>query len=724
MDLEKKPKKSKKENKLSFSGGLKKLVSKLNTLDFWTDSEINNIDGKAEGKRQREIDGSFKGLNDKFKERNPDRKINENTDTSEGYLELINSLVMNDKNKMLTPEKLVEQIVNSKNPVFDIENLERNDKINFIKEIIGGITTVNEAITIFADSIVSPDSFDLTSFNFKVENSDLTQEMKDAIDEIKEMYELENDIRKFIKEALTYGVCYVAIVKYQDYFGRNLNQNKTEVKTQMGTFYSESMSDTVQTHPLLETVMTEMGAKGYKDKDELNAYLSENIDVYKSFQSFMGADIKLAKEVIDKHNKKDASAENVSGEEQDVKDKKKKNKISGGFYKKLDVSKVIPLTIGDLVTGYLYIETEEKDSKTGAQTNLSNREQLIKALSTSLLKNLDIEFVEKNPKLNKIIYTLLEENRLKNKKIKVTYLDVKDIYVFKHGSGVYGESLIENVLFACKIYMALFLRTVMLKISRSKDRRMIYVEVDSADPKVEETINSFVRDFRSKETTLQQELSISNSVQTLGVFEDYFVPVINGEKSFEVTTMDGSDAQVQDDFLEWLLKQILDGIGVPLELLGYSTAEFSRTVAMINGKFLKAVVSKQIQFEKSTTNFFRTLISLHQGDTPNIDDLTVTFNRPLSLAQQNLIDQINNKTEIAQFFTNNILGENNTDADLRDKVTKHVVRSLTPNIDWAIYDDILEKAKLELKQAKLEKAETEEGNSEEGMDENPEESNM
>jgi hypothetical protein len=198
----------------------------------------------------------------------------------------------------------------------------------------------------------------------------------------------------------------------------------------------------------------------------------------------------------------------------------------------------------------------------------------------------------------------------------------------------------------------------------------------------------------------------------------------NGEKGFEVSTMEGADAQVQDDFLDWLLKQILDGIGVPLELLGYSTAEFSRTVAMINGKFLKAVVSKQIQFEKVTTNFFRTLVRLHQSDTPNIDDLSVTFNRPLALAQQNLIDQINNKTEVAQFFTNNILGENNTDANLRDKVNKYVIRELTPNIDWTKYDTILEKAQLELKQSKLEQVETKDGNSEDGMDEEAEDTEM
>lgn len=730
------------KDKSKVSSPVQKLISKLNLMDFWTDSEVKNIDGQAEAKKKNEISKSFNDLMTQFKDKYTTKNVNENSETSEGYLELINSILLNNKNKskVLTPEDLVKELNSTKSNFLSPELLERNEKIKYIKEIITSIPPVSEAINIYADSIISPDSFELSSFNFKNLEEEISKEMKEVLNEIKNKYELENDIRKFVKEAITFGCCYVAVVDYKQYFGRNLEEKEAKDK-----YITESSSTNKRTSLLESFIETSIPDKKIDfslkyaansilkenlnvSLDELNILLEDNVSLFHSFKDYVSSDVnslKLVKQADDK--KKEESEEEKEGNKKGSKDKTNKkyhNKVTGGFYKKLDIEKVVPLTVGELVVGYLYMEGEEKAQKNQLSNSNPQVSQgtatdlLTKNLANAIIKNLNLEFVEKNPKLNKLIHTILEENRTKNMKVKVIYLGLDDVFVFKNGTGVHGESILDNVLFTAKIYNALFLRTVMLKITRSKDRRMISVDVDPNDTKIEETIQSFIRDFRSRETTLMQELTLSNSIQTLGVFEDYFVPKVNGEIGFEITTMDGAEAPLTDEFLEWLLKQTLDGIGVPLEMLGFNTVEFSRTLAMINGKFLKAVVSKQVQFEKPLTNFFRKMVEITNTDINDINSLIVTLNRPLALTQQNLVEQISNKTEIAQFLTNNVLGENETDAVLKDKVTKKIMRDLTPSIQWDKYDEFVREAKLEMKKEKLEKNEDKESNTEEGIDDN------
>ena len=88
--------------------------------------------------------------------------------------------------------------------------------------------------------------------------------------------------------------------------------------------------------------------------------------------------------------------------------------------------------------------------------------------------------------------------------------------------------------------------------------------------------------------------------------------------------------------------------------------------------------NEPVQFEKPLTNFFRKMVEITNTDINDINSLIVTLNRPLALTQQNLVEQISNKTEIAQFLTNNVLGENETDAVLKDKVNKN-------NIDGSVW---------------------------------------
>ena len=57
------------------------------------------------------------------------------------------------------------------------------------------------------------------------------------------------------------------------------------------------------------------------------------------------------------------------------------------------------------------------------------------------------------------------------------------------------------------------------------------------------------------------------------------------EQKCEIDTLAGIDTQIPDDFLEYLLKNMLSGTGVPSSFVnqGLEDIEFAKTIAMQNG---------------------------------------------------------------------------------------------------------------------------------------------
>jgi hypothetical protein len=225
----------------------------------------------------------------------------------------------------------------------------------------------------------------------------------------------------------------------------------------------------------------------------------------------------------------------------------------------------------------------------------------------TVAKRLNNKFLADNPEFKGVIYNLLQQGYLTTQKVKITFFTPDEVEHFKLGAGEYGTSIYQKILFSAKLYMAVLTSTLMNKLVRGPDKRVFYVEV-GLDNDVESAIQSFIRDIKSKDLRLDDLGNLTTIFNSVGQFHDLYVPVINGEKPVEVETMSGSEAALDSDFLEYLRKTMISGMGVPATFLQYSDEiEFAKGLSMQNLKFAKSVGVFQKMFGERFSNVFRTL---------------------------------------------------------------------------------------------------------------------
>ncbi len=74
---------------------------------------------------------------------------------------------------------------------------------------------------------------------------------------------------------------------------------------------------------------------------------------------------------------------------------------------------------------------------------------------------------------------------------------------------------------------------------------------------------------------------ITSALNSVGTFNDLYVPMQNGEKTIEVDSLPGTDVSIENDFLDYLRKSMISGIGIPASFLGYSDeVEFARSISI------------------------------------------------------------------------------------------------------------------------------------------------
>ena len=430
----------------------------------------------------------------------------------------------------------------------------------------------------------------------------------------------------------------------------------------------------------------------------------------------------------------------------DIKSKKKVDEmftgLSGTFVKKLDRKKIVKIHSNGTCYGYYYFETEQQGYPHAYQyivphntfeikysPDIINHTNDIKDPKTKLVvdifaknisKKLNKQVLENNKSFKAMIFELMKQDFISKKKVKVTYLRPEEVVhmMIKEREDGYGQSIFEDILFTAKLYLSVLICTLMMKISRSVDRRTYYVETGLSKD-VEGIMYSFMRDIKAKDIKLTDFNTIDSIFNTIGRFDDYFIPVTQGQKAVEIDVTSGLQSTIDgDEFLEYLKKAMISGIGVPASFISYTDEmEFSRSVSMMNGMFLRKTVIYQgilgdpysefyrrlfyNEFIRGKENEFKKSSDINKEMVDNKENsksttsmidykrIEVKFPSPASLNMTNLTDQINSVTPIVEFLTNVLVGQDSQDVEKKQKFMKVVVKKYMPNIDWSYFENLL-----------------------------------
>lgn len=453
----------------------------------------------------------------------------------------------------------------------------RMEKYSEYEIIYSYIPELASCIDSYRDSIISPDDLTKDTIPIKPKKSVLDEEdeelLQENIDFLKEKYNLENFQKNVIRDTLKLGDQFVAILKYEDEFKRLLlkeendkimppeylfpNKRIEEIESDEyqqlfeNTFYNDSLftelKEYINEEVLLENNYNE---KNHIDKKiDVNSVYDNTVDNIKNIMHRVK--IQFGRDIAK------ASGKNKIGRSKIVKELEN-GSFKGSIIKLLEPEFTIKLEVDGMNFGYLFAEKEYKKSEMSpdkntlvkdffsSRTNLegslekkSKEEIITNIFANGIAKKLDIEFIKDNKEFKELIYVLLK-NRSKDKEdINFIYFSPEEVVHFAVDvNKVYGTSRMAKSLFAAKLYISSLLNEQMQKLTRGRDKRVVYTEI-GLDEAAEEAIQEVIRDIKSKEIQTDNLRSLTTMLRTVGNFEDYYIPVFDGEKNIEFDTIQG-----------------------------------------------------------------------------------------------------------------------------------------------------------------------------------------
>lgn len=644
------------------------------------------------------------------------------------------------------------------------ERIKLYDEYRMVDYYIPQVHQAIEAITdsIISPDDYSKQVFEIT-YNGEANSDNTTNKL--IIENIKRLeaqYKIEDKTKKWIMETVTVGDKFVAFLDYKTEFSSILTEDVEILNESIMLNESNFSLSNEEISLLEETFLLEGEEKGTINwQNEVMNLVNSNVsfttnttalfedekqmvkdftftsdsfstDTFESIKNnvLKNQGLKPKKKDIKNHEER-INTLNKTIEDQVkntgyVEKKDSPLDINGTYIKELEADKVIKLKMNSTCFGYYYLDVDSERLRNLTMQGVSNSrftqlqmnknlefmetddalanpktKLMVDLFARALATKLNKKFIEDNKEFKKVIYELIRQDFVMQKKVRLVFLAPEQVehFMIEEAPDGYGVSVLSKVLFTCKLYLAVLLSTLMMKLSRSVDHRAFYVETGLSKD-VENVIQSFIRDIKTKEIKMSDVQTIDTIFKSMGQFSDYFIPTVNGERPVEFEIISGQDVNMEDDFLEYLRKTIISGMGVPSSYINYhDEIDFSRSIAMQNSRFLRSIVIKQKALNESFSRVYRRLYKNEYDNEQHvtdvfIDKINVNFPSPATLNMTNLADQISTSQNIIDFVVQTLVGDSPDDNE-QDVVRKLVTKKMVPSIDWEMYEKLIEESKID-----------------------------
>ena len=383
-------------------------------------------------------------------------------------------------------------------------------------------------------------------------------------------------------------------------------------------------------------------------------------------------------------------------------------------------------------------------------------DMLVKGIS----EKIDNKYIEKNEAFRDLLFGLVRMDYIISKEIDITFLEASQLDHVKIDSTMtYGVSRIASSMFPAKLYLALLLTNLMLKINQGRDRRVFYVDTD-LDDDFEGNIEQIIKDVKSSEiptSSFGSTTSVSTVLNTVGSLENYYIPTIDGNRPFDIDVISGMQVDINDELMEKLLKSAIIGTGVPYNYIDATNEiDFARSLSMQNQGFVKKVVNYQQVFSRFFTKIIRKMYKYEFGiddideaknnklkeikiknkkrgkkskkdddadshsSMIDIEKIEIVFPEPVLLNVTTNNEQIEATNTTIEYITEMYVDANDENADdIKRRFKKELARSVyMKNLDWEAIDKAYDKMQEDsIEEKLLEKiSKASQGSGEEGTD--------
>ena len=374
--------------------------------------------------------------------------------------------------------------------------------------------------------------------------------------------------------------------------------------------------------------------------------------------------------------------------------------------KMLDPTKLLPIKIMDKVLGYYYTTASSIDPINGVVSSgfsslnmdkSSHSKTIVDAIAGKIVKSFNKPFLEKNMKFRELIvaalsYYNLNENQVYFQFIPAEYIQVFTVNEDENGN---GTSILDGSLFYAKLYLLLLLFNIMSIILYSNDQRYNFIRQSGIDKNLRKKIEEVARARQLRTINAMDLFSYTNVINKLGYGSEMYIPTgKSGEKGIETEVIQGQQINIDNELMQSLKNSYILSTGVPSAIINYmNEADFAKSIELANSRFAGRVISNQLDFNKSITEFYKKIMRYSTAIPEDIiDTFEFSFTPHKINANQIKNDQIQSFDTYKQFVLSVLIGEqelNNPEkASTIRELTLRLARMQLPMIDFdKILDD-------------------------------------
>jgi len=382
--------------------------------------------------------------------------------------------------------------------------------------------------------------------------------------------------------------------------------------------------------------------------------------------------------------------------------------VTGVYMKLLSPLRTVPVYVLDECIGYYILyETYGEIRNNMLQNNQLNRtnlvfqqvrnkdcqQSIVDVIANRIIKKIDNKMVKNNPQFRELMVNALMYEDLYRKDFKVQFVSAEYITHFKVNEDIdthLGTSMLKRSLFYAKLYMTYLMFLVISTVTRTNDTRVFYIKQSGIDRNVQKQVQKAARDYKDNQISYNDIASVNTLMSKAGKAKDLFVATgSSGERPVDIDIISGQDVNINNDFVEFLRKNAINGTDVPSVILEYNdSADFARSIEMGNIKYANKICSTQKELNGPCTELYRSMIRFEHPEISeeDIDRVYFRFNRPKSLSVQNDADMYNNAEQAATFLVKTVMGDNTEKYDdaAKDKLFKHIITTcvLPGMYDW------------------------------------------
>lgn len=616
----------------------------------------------------------------------------------------IHKVITHLKNSIISPDAMADSAIGIELPA-NIDEIEK-DKINNIIEkyklnerlddiVMDYLIAANKIYTVVPYNLI-PDMLENKSINECIE------ELQAELDEPKSLLECSGipiDKSEVITES----------IDLQYYADKDaIISNRKTVETISSSEYQAALTEALSNIEFID------GGMNHFKRAILNEAIAEARALSKDSDKSMKTILKTLKKGSKRIDMTSVAAEGLV-DDKTVDDIRKNVEFKGCHIEELPASRVIAFKLRDTLIGYFYVEDKVSPLDNGSnklssildrinasvylkESGKNNANQIenmvIKSVSERLIASIDSKFINDNYEDMDIIYEFVRVNEIHKKNKRVTFFHPDDICEFKRKDG----SIMKNCMFIAKLYLLTLLTNILAKVTRGTDRQIHYVKTGLSTD-VEGSVHSTIRAIKQNQVRYSDIGTINDIFNICGSMVDVFMPVsIDGERPIETETISGQNIDMDNDFLNSLLKSIIHSFGLPSSIIDdFDNIDFAKTIAMSNLEMAKAVLNAQNEINDPLTKLIRLIVRYEMPDFDQVEEINAKLTPPLAIVLEMNKERIDSVNQMAEVLAN-ILYPQNADETLEEKrirmFKEEYNRSNLPTLDWDKIDEIVAKVRI------------------------------